>query len=310
MQKIIPHLWFDKEAKEAAEFYVSAFGPSTNVPQASGSKVTHASVLHDTPSGDCDIVSFDLCGYSFMAISAGPVFTLNPSISFMLNFDPSKDPKARENLDALWAKLSEGGSPLMPIDTYPFSERYGWIQDKYGISWQLILTDPKGEPRPFIMPSIMFTGDNTGKADDAINFWTSVFKNSKRGLTAPYPEGAAPEKTAKIMFAEFMLEGQWFTAMDSGHMHKFGFNEAVSFLVKCETQQEIDYYWDKLSAVPESEQCGWLKDKYGLSWQISSTELEVVMSSGDVEKIDRVTQAFLQMKKFDIAALTKAAGIE
>ena len=299
MQKIIPHLWFDKEAKEAAAFYVSAFGGD--------SKVTHQSIIRGTPSGDCDIVSFDLKGFSFMGISAGPHFKLNPSISFMLNFDPSLDPKAKENLDALWATLSEGGEPLMPLDTYPFSERYGWIKDKFGVTWQLILTKSEGEPRPFIIPSLMFTGDVTGQAGEAIDFYVSIFKNSKRGMSAPYPEGASPESAAKLMFAEFMLEGQWFTAMDSGHMHKFGFSEAISLLVNCETQEEIDAYWSQLSAVPEAEQCGWLKDKYGLSWQISATRMHAVLNSGDQAKIDRVMQAFLHMKKFDLATLQKAA---
>ncbi len=298
MQKIVPHLWFDTEAKEAAEFYVSAFG--------NGSKMRHVATLHDTPSGDCDIVSFDLCEYSFMAISAGPAFKINPSVSFMLNFDPSKDKDARKNLDALWAKFSDGGTPLMPLDTYPFSERYGWIEDKYGVNWQLILTKPEGEPRPFITPSLMFTGDLTGKADEAIDFYVSVFKDSKRGISAFYPPGASPEPDAKIMFAEFMLEGQWFTAMDSGHMHKFGFNEAVSLLVRCKDQGEINYYSDKLSAVVEAEQCGWLKDKYGVSWQIVPVELDAVMQSGDEEKIARVTQAFLKMKKFNLDVLRKA----
>jgi predicted 3-demethylubiquinone-9 3-methyltransferase (glyoxalase superfamily) len=125
-------------------------------------------------------------------------------------------------------------------------------------------------------------------------------------MTAPYPEGAAPEKDAKIMFAEFMLENQWFTAMDSGHMHKFGFNEAISLLVMCETQEEIDHYW-KLSAVPEAEQCGWLKDKFGVSWQVNPRMMEEVMNSGDEAKIARFTQCFLQMKKFDLAKLKEAA---
>ena len=298
MQKIVPHLWFDKEAKEAAEFYVSAFG--------NGSEVKHVSTLHNTPSGDCDIVSFDLCGYSFMSISAGPLFKINPCISFMLNFDPSKDNNARKNLDALWEKLSKGGTPLMPIDKYPFSNRYGWIQDKYGVSWQLILTKPEGEPRPFVIPSLMFTGDRTGQAGEAIDFYVSLFKDSKRGFSAPYPPGAAPEKDAKLMFAEFMLERQWFTAMDSGHMHTFDFNEAISLMVHCKDQKEIDDYWGKLSAVPESEQCGWLKDKYGVSWQIVPADLDAMMR-GDQEQVDRVTQAFLKMKKFDLAALKKAA---
>lgn len=298
MQKIVPHLWFDTQAKEAADFYVKAFG--------NGSKVTHSSVLRNTPSGDCDIVSFSLADFEFMAISAGPYFKFNPCISFMVNFDPSRDPNARENLDALWAALSEGGQPLMELGKYDFSDLYGWIQDKYGVSWQLILTRPEGEPRPFIIPSLMFTGDMTGKAGEAIDLYVSAFKDSKRGMTAPYPPGASPEPAAKIMFAEFMLAGQWFTAMDSGHMHKFGFNEAVSLLVKCETQEEIDAYWAKLSRVPEAEQCGWCKDQYGVSWQISPALMDEVMKSGDQARIDRVTQAFLRMKKFDLATLQAA----
>jgi predicted 3-demethylubiquinone-9 3-methyltransferase (glyoxalase superfamily) len=144
MQKIVPHLWFDTQAGEAAEFYVSAFGGDSNI--------TGRSKLHDTPSGEVEAVNFDLMGYSFMAISAGPHFTINPSISFFVNFDPSRDGNARKNLDELWEKLSEGGTELMPLQEYPFSKRYGGIQDKYGLSWQLILTDPEGEPRPDIVP--------------------------------------------------------------------------------------------------------------------------------------------------------------
>lgn len=298
MQKIVPHLWFDTEAKEAAEFYVKTFGK--------GSKITSTQVLKDTPSGDCDVLGFDLCGYSFMAISAGPYFMLNPSISFMINFDPSQDKDARKRIDEIWEKLIDGGEALMPLDKYPFSERYGWVKDKYGVTWQLIYTKPEGEERPLVIPSLMFTGDITGKAEEAIDFYVSVFKNSKRGMTAPYPEGAAPEKAAKPMFAEFMLEGQWFTAMDSGHMHKFGFNEGISLIVRCKDQKEIDYYWEKLSAVPEAEQCGWLKDKYGVSWQIIPAVMDEIMASGDEAAIARVTQAFLPMKKFDLAKLQKA----
>lgn len=299
MQKIIPHLWFDKEAKEAAEFYVSAFGQDSNV--------TNVSTLHGTPSGDCDIVSFKLAGFEFMAISAGPYFKFNPSVSFMVNFDPSKDAEAEKKLDALWEKFSDGGTVLMPLQEYPFSKRYGWIQDKYGVSWQLILTDPEGEERPFIIPSLLFVGDVCGKAEEAIDFYVSIFKDTRRGMVAHYPAGMDPDKEGTLMFGDFILENQWFAAMDSARMHDFSFNEAVSLLVRCETQEEIDEYWNKLSAVPAAEQCGWLKDKYGLSWQISPVALDEMMQSGDQEKIDRVTQAFLQMKKFDLAALRNAA---
>ena len=103
--KITPHLWFDKEAKEAAKFYTALFP---------NSQITNITTIHDTPSGDCDVISFELSDQSFMAISAGPLFKFNPSISFIVNFDPSRDPKARENLDKAWGKLSEGGKALMP----------------------------------------------------------------------------------------------------------------------------------------------------------------------------------------------------
>jgi predicted 3-demethylubiquinone-9 3-methyltransferase (glyoxalase superfamily) len=241
-----------------------------------------------------------------MAISAGPLFKFNPSVSFILNFDPSTDEQARNNLDALWAKLSPGGTPLMPLDKYPFSEHYGWIQDKYGVSWQLILTDPKGEERPFVTPSLLFVGANCGKAEEASDFYLSVFKHTKRGVIARYPQGQEPDKQGTIMFTDFMLENQWFAAMDSAHEHKFSFNEAISFIVSCGDQAEIDYYWEKLSAVPASEQCGWLKDKYGLSWQITPSEMDRMMQNGTPEQIARVTESFLTMKKFDLGVLMQA----
>lgn len=297
MQKIIPHLWFDKEAKAAAELYTKVFP---------NSKINHVSQIKNTPSGDCDIVSFTVNGYSLMSISAGPYFKLNPSISFMVNFDPSKDPQARENLDAAWKALTEGGNIMMPLQEYPFSKHYGWVQDKFGVSWQLILTNPNGEERPFIIPSLMFAGAVCGKAEEATDFYLSIFKDSKRGTLAHYPAGMDPDKEGTVMFTDYMLEGQWFAGMDSARTHNAVFSEALSLIVRCKDQAEIDYYWDKLSAVPESEQCGWLKDKYGVSWQITPIEMDEMMGKGTPEQQARVTQAFLKMKKFDIATLREA----
>jgi predicted 3-demethylubiquinone-9 3-methyltransferase (glyoxalase superfamily) len=296
-QKIVPHLWFDKEAKEAAEFYASVFPDS---------KITNVTTLHDTPSGDSDLVSFECWGQKFMAISAGPLFKFNPSVSFIVNFDPSREIEAREKINEVWNKLSEGGTVLMPLDKYPFSERYGWVQDKYGLSWQLIFTNPEGEEQPTIVPSFLFVGDKCGKAEEVIHFYLSVFKNSKQGLIARYPKGMEPDKEGTIMFTDFMLENQWFAAMDSAREHKFSFNEAISFLVYCDTQEEIDYYWEKLSAVPEAEQCGWLKDKYGVSWQIVPSEMDKMMSKSTPEQIARVMQEIFKMKKFDLTELQKA----
>ena len=298
MQTITPHLWFDKEAREAAEFYTTLFPDST---------ITNVTTLHDTPSGDCDIVSFQLWGYAFQAISAGPLFKFNPSISFMVNFDPSQDTDAKTRIDAVWAKLVDGGKVLMPLDTYPFSERFGWVQDKYGLSWQLILTNPEGEERPVIIPSIMFAGDVCGKAEEATAFYLSVFKHAQRGAMIRYPGGMEPDQEGTVMFTDFQLEGQWFAAMDSAQMHDFAFNEAISLMVHCDTQEEIDHYWEALSAVPEAEQCGWLKDKYGVSWQIVPRAMDAMLASGDQEQVARVTEAFLSMKKFDLVALAQAA---
>ncbi|WP_274654369.1 VOC family protein [Paenibacillus humicola] len=297
IQTIVPHLWYDKEANEAAEFYTSLFPDSA---------ITNRTTLRDTPSGDSDLVSFELWGQKFMAISAGPFFKFNPSVSFIVHFDPSRDKDASEHINQVWNKLSEGGTALMPLDKYPFSERYGWIQDKYGLSWQLIVTDPEGEERPAIMPSLMFTGDKCGQAEEAIHFYSSVFQNSKQGLMARYPQGMEPDREGTVMFSDFMLENQWFAAMDSAREHSFSFNEAVSFMVYCDNQKEMDYYWDKLSAVPEAEQCGWLKDRFGLSWQIAPSEMDEMMGKGTPEQIARVTKAFLKMKKLDLAELQRA----
>lgn len=297
-QKILPHLWFDKEAKEAAKFYVDAF--------RGNSKLGDVSQIHDTPSGDTDIVTFELLGQQFMAINAGPYFKFNPSISFFVNFDPSRDDKAKENLQSLWDKLSEGGKVLMELDEYPFSKYYGWVQDKYGLTWQLILTDPTGDPRPDIVPSLLFTKDMTGKAEEAMDFYLSVFKNTEKGIIASYEEGQAQVKEAKTMFADLKIENLWIALMDTNVEQDYEFNEAVSIIVNCKDQAEIDYYWEKLSAVPEAEQCGWLKDKYGVSWQIQPQQMNEMMRNGTREQIDRVTQAFLKMKKFDLAELKKA----
>jgi len=297
MQMIAPHLWFDKEAGDAAKFYVSVFGGD--------SKVTSVTPINDTPSGDAELVTFRLRAYDFLAISAGPIFKFNPSISFILNFDPSQNKNAQKELDEIWVQLSDGGKSLMPLGEYPFSKRYGWVQDRYGLSWQLILSRPEGEPRPFITPVMMFTGNVCGKAEEAMRYYISVFKNSGEGIIARYGANQQPDKEGTVMFEDFMLDGEWFAAMDSAREHDFTFNEAISLVVSCNTQEEIDYFWKKLSAYPEAEQCGWCKDKYGLSWQIIPSRLGEFMS-GTPDQRARVTQTFLKMKKFDIAALERA----
>jgi predicted 3-demethylubiquinone-9 3-methyltransferase (glyoxalase superfamily) len=244
-------------------------------------------------------------GQAFQAISAGPVFTINPSISFIVNFDPGDDSDAAARIDRVWGQLEDGGIVLMPLGEYPFSKRFGWIQDRYGVSWQLILSDPSGDPRPAIVPALTFVGDVAGKAEEAVDFYVSVLGEAERGQLVRYPEGMAPEKPGTVMFSDFRLVDTWFTAMDSAREHHFSFNEAVSLMISCADQAEIDRYWEQLSAVPEAEQCGWLKDRYGVSWQVVPAELQEMMS-GSREQLDRVTQALLPMKKLDVAELRAA----
>jgi predicted 3-demethylubiquinone-9 3-methyltransferase (glyoxalase superfamily) len=289
MQKIIPHLWYDKQAKEAVELYVTLF---------SNSKIKSLNVIKDTPSGDCDMLSFTLAGQDFMAISAGPYFKLNPAVSFFVVFENEQEIKA------VWDKLIVGGKALMEYNTYPWAQKYGWLQDKFGLSWQLSFSDNhKLEQK--ITPMLMFTKTVAGKAKEALGYYTSVFSNSKIDMVVPYAEGEGDSEDF-VKHSRFSLAGQNFMAMDSSAGHEFTFNEAVSFVVECEDQKEIDYYWEKLSAVKESEQCGWVKDKFGVSWQIVPKVMQELMSSKDKERTARVTKAFLKMKKFDIQALKDA----
>jgi len=244
------------------------------------------------------MVTIKLFDQEFSLISAGPFFKLNPSVSFLVAC------KTKDEVGALWERLSTGGEVLMELGEYPFSEKYGWIQDRYGVSWQLLLINSKVKQK--ITPTLMYVGDNCGKAEEAINFYKSIFHNSKLCDILRYGINEDPDKEGTIKHATFILEDQEFAAMDSAHEHKFTFNEAISFMVHCNKQSEIDYYWEKLSTDPAAEQCGWLKDKYGFSWQIVPTIMEEMISGQDENKIARVTEAFLKMKKFNISELKKA----
>jgi predicted 3-demethylubiquinone-9 3-methyltransferase (glyoxalase superfamily) len=154
-----------------------------------------------------------------------------------------------------------------------------------------------------IVPHIWMERD----AEKAAGFYVSVFKNSKILETAYYPkasEAVSGQKAGSVMTVKFEIEGQEFMVLNGGPA--FRPNEAISFMVYCDTQEEIDYYWERLSFVPEAEICGWLKDRFGVTWQIVPTVLEAMMTDKDPEKVERVTAAFLKMKKFDIGELKKA----
>ena len=289
-QKITPCLWFEKDAEELSKFYTSIFKDS---------EVRNTTTLHNTPSGTVDIVNLQLAGQEFTLLVAGPFFKFTPAVSFLVACD------TKEEAEALWTKLSEGGRPLMEFGEYPFSEKYGWTEDRYGLSWQVMFMGGRTIKQK-ITPTLLFVGKQSGKAEEAIEFYGTVFNNARVDDILRYGEGEQPEVKGTVKHADFTLEGQGFAAMDSAFEHQFTLNEAISFEVHCETQREIDHYWEKLSADPRAEQCGWLKDKYGLSWQIVPTALDEMLRDKDEKKLARVTAAFLKMKKFDIESLKRA----
>jgi len=153
---------------------------------------------------------------------------------------------------------------------------------------------------PKITPFLWF--DN--QAEEAANFYVSIFKNSKIGDISRYGE-AGPGPAGSAMVVAFELDGQPFNALNGGPL--FTFSEAISFRVDCQDQAEVDYFWDKLSDGGQTSQCGWLKDRYGLSWQVVPTALPRILSNPDPVKARRATEAMLKMTKLDIAALEAAA---
>lgn len=272
-----PCLWFDGKAKEAATLYSTV--------------VKNSRILSDTPM----VAIFELNGKKIMGLNGGPMFQINPSISFSLLC------ASLEETNEAWNKLLEGGSVLMGIDKYPWSERYGWLKDKFGMTWQISVC--RGDdPKQTLTPSMLFTGANFGRAGEAIHFYSSVFSNSATTTLVNYPEGNA--NAGAVMYAEFNLSGYPLIAMDGPGEHAYTFNEAVSLVVNCDTQEEIDYFWGKLTEGGSESRCGWLKDKFGVSWQIVPTVLGKLMT--DPERAPRVMEAFMKMSKFDIAALLNA----
>jgi predicted 3-demethylubiquinone-9 3-methyltransferase (glyoxalase superfamily) len=283
MQKIATCLWFNNQAEEAVQFYTSLFKNSE--------KGTVAYYGEDSPmpKGSILTINFRLENQDFIALNGGPHFTFNPSISFFVTLEDESE------LDTLWAKLSEGSSVLMPFQKYDWSEKYGWLSDKYGVSWQLGL----GKASQTITPSMLFVGEQYGKAEEAMKLYTSLFEDSSV-IHVMHNEA----KT--VQYAQFILNNQAFIAMDSNAEHHFNFNEAVSFFVLCDSQEEVDHFWNALSAQPQAEQCGWLKDKFGVSWQIVPKVLLELLRDPDEQKSQRVMQAMLQMKKIDSTELRRA----
>lgn len=291
--KIVPHLWFNKGAKDAVQFYTSLFH---------NSEITNITTISETPSGNVDIVSFKLWNVDFMAINAGPLFKINPSISFFVYCGSDAE------IERLYNSLTDGGTVMMPLDKYPWSNKYAWIQDKYGVSWQLDIDSINFDQK--IVPAILFTNDKATQIKDAIDFYCSVFPSSKILMESPWDKSSGMPEGA-LLFAQFKLNDYIFNAMSGGTVkHEFDFNEALSFMVYCKDQREIDYYWEKLSEGGSKQPCGWVKDKFGVSWQIVPEEMIIMMQTKDKKQLDRLTQAMLKMGKLDLNELKKAYNNE
>lgn len=289
MEKITPFLWFSEQAEEAASLYTSIFK------NGKLGKVTRFGKDMPGPEGKAMTVEFEIAGMEFTALNGGPQFSFTPANSFFVNCQTA------EEIDTLWKHLSKDGSVLMEFGKYPFSEKFGWVNDRYGVSWQLNLS---GLPQQ-IVPFLLFVGNQTGRAEEAVQYYTSLFPNSRVEEINHHSQGMG-EVEGTVQHARFLLAGQTFIAMDSALDHRFTFTPAVSYMVLCENQEEVDFYWDHLTDGGEESMCGWLVDKFGVSWQVVPTALYTLLNDPDPEKAQRVTQAMLQMRKIDLRQLEEA----
>jgi predicted 3-demethylubiquinone-9 3-methyltransferase (glyoxalase superfamily) len=289
VQKITPCLWFDSQAEAAVKLYTSVFSRSkiknTTHYDAATAKVS------GQPEGSVLTVECELEGQEFLAMNGGPIFKLTPALSFFVSCESEAEIKEK------WAKLSAGGKTLMPLDKYPFAPMYGWCEDSFGLGWQLILAPKKQK----ISPAFLFVQKRFGKGEEAMNFYMSMFENSAVQFIDKDKNSEA------ILHASFTLAGQEFVLMESGMKeHQFDFTHGMSFIINCESQAEVDQYWTKLSKEGSIEECGWVTDKFGVSWQVVPRIMSKLMRDPNRKKSSAVMKAMLQMKKLDIAALQKA----
>jgi predicted 3-demethylubiquinone-9 3-methyltransferase (glyoxalase superfamily) len=266
---IYPCLWLAGTAKEAADFYTTLFESSE--------------IIADTDL----VVTFDLQGHHFMALNGAPIFSPNSSISFFVVCETI------EETEHLWQGLCNGGNILMSLDKYDWSEKYGWVADRYGVNWQISLGKISDAGQK-ISPLLMFCGSQQGKAEAALHFYTSVFGDSVLTGIYRYPENA-PDTAGQIVHSQFVIEGNVMMAMDSGVPQPFTFSEGISLVKECQTQEEIDYYWNTFTKDGEESMCGWCKDPFGVSWQIIPAELGTLVQHS--EKGPGVMQALMKMRK-------------
>lgn len=293
-QKITPCLWFDSEAEEAAKLYTSLFEGGRIGAISRYTEVGQE--LHNKPPGSVMTVEFEIAGLRCVGLNGGPQFRFTPAFSLFVSCANAAE------TETIFSTLAEGGTVLMPLQAYPFSPRFGWCTDRFGLSWQ-VNAAPRAQR---IAPFLMFVQAQCGRAEEAVRFYASVFKGARIERIERYGADEAPDKEGTVKHALFALAGQDVMAMDSAHPHAFTFNEAASLMIRCADQAEVDYFWARLLEGGTPQPCGWLKDRFGVSWQVVPEALEALLSGADRAGAKRALAALFQMQKPDIARLKEA----
>ena len=279
---VFPCLLYSGDAKQSAEFYCKVFS----------GKMTAENQF---------VVDVEILGQKMMLLN-GPNFEKNASISFMILCE------TEDEVQKYWDQLSENGKVLMELGEYPWSKKYAWVCDQFGVTWQIYLGENQGSQK--IVPNLMFIHENNGKAQKAMELYTSIFPNSKIGSALKYGEGIGNEThevPENIQHAHFEINNYSFFCMDNSYDHQFDFNEGISIVVMTENQEETDHYWNSLTANGGKESfCSWLKDPFGISWQIVPKILIKLMNDPDKDKGKKVMDAMMKMKKIIISDIEKA----
>lgn len=290
MHRIVPFLWFHNHTEEAVRLYTTTF---------ENTSIDIHTTIPDGPAKGNATATFTLEGHPFSAFDASGPFQFTPAVSFFVNC------ASVDEVERIWNALIDGGMALMPLDNYGFSERFGWLEDRFGVSWQL---NAGARPQK-IAPFLMFVGDHKGQAEEAMGLYTSLFPDSHIGDIHRHT-GQGPDPEGAVMHAIFTLQGHEFMASDSYADHAFSFSPATSLYVPCDTQDEIDRLWDKLGDGGQYQQCGWLTDRFGVSWQIAPKLLDKLLYETDDPEIPkRATQVMLNMTKWDIKTLEQACNV-
>lgn len=276
---ITPCLWFNGQAKEAAAFYSSHF--------------SHTKIVAQSPV----VTEIEVSGQHITLLDGGPKYQPNASISLFYICETEVE------INRIWNAFAKEGTVLTPLDSYDWSKKYGWLNDQYGVSWQFALgeIDNVGQK---VTPCLLFAGNQYGRAEEAIGHYSSIFKDSKADGILHYGKNEAPEEEGKVKHAQIAFNGQKIMFIDSIQDSDINFSEGVSLTIHCETQDDIDHYWENLTEGGEESMCGWLKDKFGVSWQVVPTILSKLMS--DPNKAGKAAQAFMEMRKLDIEKIVQA----